>query len=203
MACANHPDREQKAACYRCGKPLCEACLYYANSDPCCETCVSDLQREFLAEQRTRSRRMALTVLIGAAVSAGGVAAWEWGMNQTRFEMALFTPFVMIGIIFGAALLMRRVLRQGSKALFAVACLFTLGVLLRGEYIIYKSTLYRAAAQGLSAEQLLRFSETHTYWSHLKQLGPFDYLFVLAALFLTWRRLWPLRSAGLDIVRPV
>lgn len=202
MNCATHPDREEVAACSLCGKTLCQDCLLYANDAACCESCAEVLQRRH-AEATSRGPRTLFAVLSGVAFSGAAVAAWEWNMFRTQFGLAMFTSQVMLGIALAAVVLMRRVAGRGGMLLRLLACGLVIGILLRGEHLRYQYSLFQIAhQQRLTAEQLLHYSEQYTYMTHLKKLGPFDYLFMIAGLFVTWRRLRPSEPVPLEIIKP-
>ena len=202
MPCTTHPNRNEVTACSVCDQALCQECLFYANSDPYCHSCVSILEREHVQTHKKRVRRTILSVPVGMVIAAVGVASWRWAMLQTAFGMALFTPFVTMGIILGVAWILVRVTGGRSLTLFGVGVVLAVGVMLGGEYIMYDYKLYSAASQGLSAEKLLRYAEQNTFEMHLKRLGILDYPFFLFGIFLVWRRLWPAKTDELVVVRP-
>ena len=202
MPCTSHPDRDEVTACSVCGQALCKECLFYANSDPYCHSCVSMLEREHAETQKKRARRTILSAPVGIVIAVAAVAGWRWVMLQTAFGMALFTPIVMIGIILGVGWILVRMAGARSLILFGVGIVLAVGVMLGGEYIMYDYKLYSAAQQGLSAEKLLRYAEQNTFEMHLKGLGILDYPYFLFGIFLVWRRLWPVKSDELVVVRP-
>lgn len=154
-----------------------------------------------MSQPRTRT---ILAFLAGTAFSVVAVVAWQWGMFRMQFGWARFTSQVMLAVALAAVVLMRRVVGQRGLLLRVLGCGLVVGVLLSGEYVQYQYTLFQAARQQkLSAEQLLRYSEQYTYLTHLKGLGPFDYLFVAASLVVTWRWLRPSKPVVVETINPV
>jgi hypothetical protein len=163
---------------------------------------VTILEREHVEMQKKRVRRTILSVPVGVVIAVAAVASWRWLMLQTGFGMALFTPIVMIGYVLGVAWILVRMTGSRSLVLFGVGIVLAVGIMLGGEYVMYDYKLYSAAQQGLSAEKLLRYAEQNTYAMYLKGLGVLDYFYFLAGIFLVWRRLWPVKTDELVVIRP-
>lgn len=203
MPCNVHPDTASFAECSNCGQGLCRDCLYYANSEPYCGSCLAELEKEFAQEKKTQTTRSLLAGVVGVALAVTTVLGWQWILFRTKFGAALFTPFLMYLMVIVLALVMARVSRSQSHLVFGTGAVLALGMMLGGEYLTYQYTVFREGQKGLSAEKLFRFTETFSFADHLEQLGPFDYCFILLAVLWTWRRLWPSRPGELAIIRPV
>ena len=202
-SCLTHPDQEKVTDCSVCGHALCRACLYYADGDPYCLSCVSMVEREFETEQKKRTRRAVLSMPVGLSIGVATVLGWRWLMFQTAFGMMMLTPMIMIVVILGMAVLMCRIAGARSQMLFAAGAVLAIGIMLGEEYIEYDYAIYQTAQQGtLSAENLLRVVEKNTYVDHLQSRGIFTYFFFGVGIFLTWRRLWPLSKDEFIIIRP-
>lgn len=203
MSCTVHPERDSFADCSTCSQGLCRDCLYYANSEPYCANCLSEVEKAFAQEQKARKTRTLVAGTVGSAVAVTAVLGWQWLLFRTQFSAALLTPFLMYTMVVVLALVMARVARTRNYLVFGAGAVLALGMMLGGEYLTYQYELFREGQKGLSAEDLYRFKETFSFADHLKRLGPFDYCFILLAVLWTWRRLWPSRLDELAIIRPV
>ena len=202
MICTTHPDKQAVGNCSICNKALCSACLYYADGDPYCQDCVSELGREHEMMQKQNRRQMRIAAIAGAVVSVAGVMGWQRLMFYTGFSMAMFTPIAMFCLAFGVAMLMLRIAHQRSKMLFSFGAVYAVGIMLGSERIDYDYSLYQQARSGLSAEKLLEFTQQNTYIAYLNRMDPFDYAFILLCVVMIWRRLWSARSDELVILGP-
>lgn len=187
IPCATHPDRASVASCSVCDKALCQDCRRESHGATYCEVCV-EIAPSLLREEPPRPFRTLLAFLAGAVLSVAALLGWDWAMFRTEFGLARFTSQGMLCVALAAVAVMRRVSGRRPAWLRLLAYGLVIGMLLGGEYIQYQYVLFQAARQQrLTAEQLLRYSEQYTYLTHLRWLGPFDYLFMLAGLFVTWR----------------
>jgi hypothetical protein len=203
MTCLTHPDRDKVVDCSVCDRALCSECLYYANSAPYCHSCVTMVEREFLAMQKRRRKRTILAIPTGVAVGIVAVLGWRWFMFETGFGMMMFTPMVMVGVILGVAVMMCQIAGARSLKLFTAGAILAVAIMLGEEHIEYDYAIYNTAQQsGLTAEKLLRVVEDYTYVDHLKTRGIYSYFFFAVGIFLTWRRLWPMSNDELILIRP-
>ena len=202
MTCTTHPDAEAINGCCICNQALCAHCIYYADGDPYCQACVSELEREHVIFQKQNRRRTMVAGIVGAIVSVVGALGWQRLMFYTEFSLAMFTPLAMFSLAFGVAMLMIRIADYRSKILFLIGTFFAIGIMLGSERIDYDFSIHQQAASGLSAEKLLEFTQQNTYISYLNRMDPFDYAFILMCVVMIWRRLWPVRSDELMILAP-
>ncbi|MBM3264725.1 MAG: hypothetical protein FJY97_15055 [candidate division Zixibacteria bacterium] len=201
--CELHKERETVSECVTCGKGLCVGCRFYAASEPYCEGCTKELEREYTEFRKKQRQRVLFAGIAGSSAGVALVLGWQWAMFRTGFGMAMLTPFLMFLAVGGLAFGMLRIVGSRTVALFVIGAVLAVGILIGGEYIMYDYKLYQAAQQGLTAEKLFQFKTENTFSDHLIHMGVFDYAFIVLGMVFVWRRLWPTRKEELVILRPL